>query len=88
MNHNLPPNAFRNKIIDKLYIFARLFSYDPLAITTILPRSKHHTFRLRKTKHVSIDKPKDRIYKGWELAPHEYPWMVKIKVKYENDMQY
>ena len=22
----------------------------------------------------------DRIYRGWHLNPHEFPWMVKIKV--------
>ena len=23
----------------------------------------------------------DRIYRGWFLKPHEFPWMVKIKVR-------
>ena len=22
----------------------------------------------------------DRIYQGWHLSPHEFPWMVKLKV--------
>ena len=24
----------------------------------------------------------DRIYQGWHLSPHEFPWMVKLKVRY------
>ena len=24
----------------------------------------------------------DRIYKGWFLNPHEFPWMVKLKVRH------
>ena len=27
------------------------------------------------------DPPKDRIFNGWELTPHEFPWMVKLKVR-------
>ena len=27
-----------------------------------------------------IDTPSDRIYRGWELDPHEFPWMVKLMV--------
>ena len=23
----------------------------------------------------------DRIYQGWHLSPHEFPWMVKLKVR-------
>ena len=23
----------------------------------------------------------DRIFKGWFLSPHEFPWMVKLKVR-------
>ena len=26
------------------------------------------------------DKSKDRIYKGWEVDPHDVPFMVKVKV--------
>ena len=22
----------------------------------------------------------DRIFRGWQMNPHEFPWMVKIKV--------
>lgn len=29
-----------------------------------------------------IDTPSDRIYRGWELDPHEFPWMVKLMVSY------
>lgn len=28
------------------------------------------------------DPPESRIYKGWRLSPHEFPWMVKIKVRH------
>ena len=27
-----------------------------------------------------IDSPSDRIFRGWELDPHEFPWMVKLMV--------
>ena len=26
------------------------------------------------------DVAQDRIFKGWFLSPHEFPWMVKLKV--------
>ena len=26
------------------------------------------------------DIAQDRIFKGWFLSPHEFPWMVKLKV--------
>jgi len=28
-----------------------------------------------------IDPPSDRIFRGWELDPHEFPWMVKLMVR-------
>ena len=28
----------------------------------------------------SRDRLTERIFRGWELSPHEFPWMVKIKV--------
>ena len=27
------------------------------------------------------DVAQDRIFKGWFLSPHEFPWMVKLKVR-------
>ena len=27
------------------------------------------------------DIAQDRIFKGWFLSPHEFPWMVKLKVR-------
>ena len=32
------------------------------------------------TQSSTKDEPKDRIFNGWELPPHEFPWMVKLKV--------
>ena len=26
----------------------------------------------------------DRIYQGWHLSPHEFPWMVKLKVSFKS----
>ena len=34
----------------------------------------------RIEENLTPDLPEDRIYKGWELKPHEFPWMVKLKV--------
>ena len=34
----------------------------------------------RIEENLTPDEPEDRIYKGWELTPHEFPWMVKLKV--------
>ena len=31
-------------------------------------------------ENLTPDQPEDRIYRGWELKPHEFPWMVKLKV--------
>ena len=28
----------------------------------------------------------DRIYRGWFLKPHEFPWMVKIKVRLKKNV--
>ena len=28
-----------------------------------------------------VDTPSDRIFRGWELDPHEFPWMVKLMVR-------
>ena len=40
-----------------------------------------HSHRRLKLFHNDGDNgPKDRIHKGWDLEPHEFPWMVKIKV--------
>lgn len=30
----------------------------------------------------------DRIYQGWHLSPHEFPWMVKLKVRYISEKTY
>ena len=30
----------------------------------------------------------DRIYQGWHLSPHEFPWMVKLKVRYLSKKTY
>jgi len=29
----------------------------------------------------------DRIYRGWHLNPHEFPWMVKIKTTFPSDTE-
>jgi hypothetical protein len=34
----------------------------------------------RIEENLTPDLPEDRIFKGWELKPHEFPWMVKLKV--------
>lgn len=34
----------------------------------------------RIEENLTPDQPEDRIFKGWELKPHEFPWMVKLKV--------
>ena len=31
-------------------------------------------------EQLTPDQPEDRIYRGWELHAHEFPWMVKLKV--------
>ena len=36
----------------------------------------------RIEENLTPDQPEDRIFKGWELKPHEFPWMVKLKVRY------
>ena len=49
-----------------------------------LPQINHEIQKTKLTKHKlaidRVDQPKDRIFKGFELSPHEFPWMVKIKV--------
>ena len=35
---------------------------------------------LQRNNFFPRDKPKDRIFKGWEASFHEFPWMVKVKV--------
>ena len=35
----------------------------------------------RIEENLTPDEPEDRIFKGWELKPHEFPWMVKLKVR-------
>ena len=34
----------------------------------------------RTEENLTPDQPEDRIFRGWELKPHEFPWMVKLKV--------
>ena len=34
----------------------------------------------RIEENLTPDEPEDRIFRGWELKPHEFPWMVKLKV--------
>ena len=34
----------------------------------------------RIEENLTPDLPEDRKFKGWELKPHEFPWMVKLKV--------
>jgi len=39
----------------------------------------------RIEENLTPDEPEDRIYKGWELKPHEFPWMVKLKAAFHPD---
>lgn len=36
----------------------------------------------------NVDKPMSRIHRGWFLDPHEFPWMVKIKVGWSKAILY
>ncbi len=49
----------------------------------VLRESRHHYVFKNATFDEDgdeIDTPSDRIYRGWELDPHEFPWMVKLMV--------
>jgi len=39
----------------------------------------------RIEENLTPDEPEDRIFKGWELKPHEFPWMVKLKAAFHPD---
>ena len=32
----------------------------------------------RIEENLTPDEPEDRIYKGWELKPHEFPWTCMV----------
>ena len=36
--------------------------------------------RRKKQLQLNDDEAQERIFHGWQLEPHEFPWMVKIKV--------
>ena len=38
----------------------------------------------RIEENLTPDQPEDRIFRGWELKPHEFPWMVKLKVRIQS----
>ena len=43
-------------------------------------RSRHHNYN-NNYRHHEAPAPQERIFGGWDLNPHEFPWMVKIKVR-------
>ena len=58
-------------------------------------KARHAPQSFRESRHIlfnghgfedeneeeEIDRPSERIFRGWELDPHEFPWMVKLMVR-------
>ena len=55
-----------------------------------LVRESRHNYVFKNATYQDedeeIDTPSDRIYRGWELDPHEFPWMVKLMVSNNNKL--
>ena len=71
--------------IKKLWFFVCLFKWTAEEIVIIM---KKVFFALTALIGFNIsvsfgqqDVAQDRIFKGWFLSPHEFPWMVKLKVR-------
>ena len=52
----------------------------PVQLIPRVPRFNQQILKQDEHDNSAEDQPKDRIFKGYELTPHEFPWMVKIKV--------
>ena len=60
--------------------------FDQNDVGENLLRESRHNYVFRNATFEDegdeIDTPSDRIYRGWELDPHEFPWMVKLMVSH------
>ena len=52
----------------------------PSGHTTKNRHNLHPDRRKRPGEGGGGTEAQERIFRGWELQPHEFPWMVKIKV--------
>ena len=57
-------------------------SWDPY-ISQFMPRLQERRAVIPEPGQTGYvpDQASDRIFRGWFLKPHEFPWMVKLKVK-------
>ncbi len=61
--------------------FKSVLSWDPYLRQFIRQNNFLYSGFPVEDEAVIQDVASDRIFKGWFLRPHEFPWMVKLKVK-------